>query len=397
MEYVATVSPSSSSSQSLDASALARMGSARLASLLLDWARTDPILFQRLLQAIANGVENATQLVEATAPRATVAPEAVPSEDGYMVGASPPMLRLFELIRRFAASDAPVLIMGESGTGKELAARAIHERSQVSKGPFVAINCGALPTTLIAAELFGHEKGAFTGAIGRKIGRIESAEGGTIFLDEIGDLPPETQVHLLRFLQEKTIERLGGNKSIRVNVRVVTATNVNLREAVAKGRFREDLYYRLNVLAIDMPPLRKRGSDIMLLAKFFLQHFAKEMGRTVHGFDPAAEQALCSYAWPGNVRELIACVRRAAIMSSESTIGLEDLELSGPIGQERVEEETGLTQVRADAEAGLVRSTLERNKFNIKRAAMALGISRPTLYRLIQRHEIRIDRSSTRV
>lgn len=395
MEYVATVS--SPSSQSLDASALARMGSARLASLLLEWARTDPILFQRLLQAIASGVENATHLVEAPTVSVAVAPEAAPSSDGYMVGASPPMLRLFELIRRFAVSDAPVLIMGESGTGKELAARAIHERSSVSKGPFVAINCGALPTTLIASELFGHEKGAFTGAIGRKIGRIESAEGGTIFLDEIGDLPPETQVHLLRFLQEKTIERLGGNKSIRVNVRVVAATNVNLREAVAKGRFREDLYYRLNVLTIDMPPLRKRGSDIMLLAKFFLQRFAKEMDRTVHGFEPAAEQALCAYAWPGNVRELIACVRRAVIMSGGNSIGLEDLELSGPIGQAKAEEETGLTQVRADAEANLVRSTLERNNFNIKRAAMALGISRPTLYRLIQRHEIRIDRNAARV
>ena len=394
MEYVATVS--SPSSQSLDASALARMGSARLASLLLEWARTDPVLFQRLLQAIANGVENATHLLEAPAASVAVVPEAAANSDGYMVGASPPMLRLFELIRRFAVSDAPVLIMGESGTGKELAARAIHERSQVSKGPFIAINCGALPTTLIASELFGHEKGAFTGAIGRKIGRIEAAEGGTVFLDEIGDLPPETQVHLLRFLQEKTIERLGGNKSIRVNVRVVAATNVNLREAVAKGRFREDLYYRLNVLTLDMPPLRKRGSDIMLLAKFFLQRFAKEMDRTVHGFDPAAEQALCSYAWPGNVRELIACVRRAVIMSGANTIGLEDLELSGPIGQAKPEEEAGLTQVRADAEASLVRSTLERNNFNIKRAAMALGISRPTLYRLIQRHEIRIDRNSAR-
>ncbi|MFO0995839.1 MAG: sigma-54 dependent transcriptional regulator [Alphaproteobacteria bacterium] len=372
------------------------MGSARLASLLLEWARTDPVLFQRLLQAIANGVENATHLLEAPAASVAVVPEAAANSDGYMVGASPPMLRLFELIRRFAVSDAPVLIMGESGTGKELAARAIHERSQVSKGPFIAINCGALPTTLIASELFGHEKGAFTGAIGRKIGRIEAAEGGTVFLDEIGDLPPETQVHLLRFLQEKTIERLGGNKSIRVNVRVVAATNVNLREAVAKGRFREDLYYRLNVLTLDMPPLRKRGSDIMLLAKFFLQRFAKEMDRTVHGFDPAAEQALCSYAWPGNVRELIACVRRAVIMSGANTIGLEDLELSGPIGQAKPEEEAGLTQVRADAEASLVRSTLERNNFNIKRAAMALGISRPTLYRLIQRHEIRIDRNSAR-
>ena len=274
-----------------------------------------------------------------------------------------------------------------------LGGRAIHEWSIWNKGPFVAINCGALPTTLIAAELFGYEKGAFTGAAGRKLGRIETAEGGTVFLDEIGDLPPETQVLLLRFLQEKTIERVGGNKPILVNTRIIAATHVNLREAVAKGRFREDLFYRLNVLTAEMPRLKDRGDDILLLADFFLQQFSKEIGLQAPELSPEGAAAISAHPWPGNVRELIACMRRAVVMSDGQTIRPEHLGLSHScefVGSP----DQALGKVRAEAEASLVRSTLERNRFNVKKSASELGVSRVTLYRLIQKHDIKIDRSS---
>lgn len=312
-----------------------------------------------------------------------------------MVGSSQPMRRLFEAIRRYAVTNAPVLITGESGTGKELAARALHERSSFNRGPFVAINCGALPTTLIGSELFGYEKGAFTGATARKIGRIESAESGTIFLDEIGDLPLETQAHLLRFLQERTIERIGGCKPITITARVVAATNVNLRDAVAKGRFREDLFYRLNVLTLGMPPLRERGDDIALLTRFFLQRFASEMKRETLDFSLEAVRKITTYAWPGNVRELIACVRRAVVMADGSEITVRDLGLPDE-SKEEAATDKGLEKARGQAEAGLIRAALERNRFNIKQSAEELGISRVTLYRLIQKHDIAINRSVRR-
>ena len=389
-DYVVTIPKQST--EPLDAAKIGQMGSERLAALLIECAQRDPILRQRLKEIVGNpgkGVRHST----ATAERQSPAPAGDETASGYMVGASPAMLRLFEAIRRYATSSAPVLIMGESGTGKELAARAIHERSSWAKGPFVPINCGALPTTLIASELFGYEKGAFTGAAGRRIGRIESAEGGTVFLDEIGDLPLETQVHLLRFLQEKTIERVGGNTSITVNSRIIAATNVNLRDAVAKGRFREDLYYRLNVLNLVMPPLRERGDDIMLLARFFLQQFAKEIGCDISDFSAEAQAAIVTHPWPGNVRELIACVRRAVVMADGSSIRASDLGLASGETQE-IAPERGLGKARAEAEAQLVRSALEHNRFHVKKTASELGVSRVTLYRLIQKHDIKIDRRS---
>ena len=230
-----------------------------------------------------------------------------------MVGVSAPMQAVFRNLRKIAAVDAPVLITGETGTGKELAARAIHERSRRSSGPFVAVNCAALPATLIQSELFGYERGAFTGAQRRKIGSIESANGGILFLDEIGDLSLDLQVNLLRFLEESAIQRVGSPKEIPVDVRVIAATHDDMERATAEGRFREDLYYRLNVLRLEMPMLRARGEDIEVLARFFFEKFRQETSHKVIGFSPEALQSMADYDWPGNVRELINRVRRATV------------------------------------------------------------------------------------
>ncbi len=305
--------------------------------------------------------------------------------DYEMVGESEVMKTLFTAIRKVASVDAPVLISGESGTGKELAARAVHERSMRATGPFVAVNCGALPSTLIQSELFGHEKGAFTGADQRKIGFIEKAQGGTLFLDEMGDLPLDLQANMLRFLQEQTIERVGGREPIKVDVRIVAATNINLEQAVAERRFREDLYFRLHVLSLTMPPLRERGPDVELLARFFFHKFAKEQHSVVKGFSAKALQALRDHDWPGNVRELINRVRRAIVMTEHRLIRPTDLGLDTrgmPI--------TGfaLEQARIDAEIRAIRASLKAANNNISHSARMLGISRVTLYRMMAKHNI---------
>jgi len=300
-----------------------------------------------------------------------------------MVGASPQMLELFRNIRKVAGVDAPVLITGESGTGKELAALALHERSNRKDRPFVAVNCGALPNGLIQSELFGHEKGAFTGASQCKIGRIEAAAGGTIFLDEIGDLPLELQVNLLRFLQEKTIERVGSTAKISVNVRVIAATHVDLEAAVAEGRFREDLYYRLNVLKIKTPALRDRQGDVEVLAKYFFEKFSNEKRRNVKGFSPAALQLMNRYTWPGNVRELISHVRRAMVMCEKRLIGPEDLDINRRKKSRAI---VTLEGVRCAAEKEAIQNELQTSKSNLSEISQNLGVSRATLYRLIQKY-----------
>ena len=303
----------------------------------------------------------------------------------FMVGNSPAMQRVYSAIRRYAATKAPVLITGESGTGKELVAQAIHERSAFRTGPFVAINCGALPPTLIASELFGHEKGAFTGAAQRRIGRLESASGGTIFLDEIGDLPLELQGHLLRFLQERTIDRVGGTRPIEVDARVIVATNVDLAQAIGQGRFREDLFYRLNVLSLPLPPLRERGADIELLATFFLRKFAAEHGRAITGFSDEARQILSEHRWPGNVRELIGSLRRAVVMADSSWIGPHDLGLSRtPLGRQATAPPNGPSASRDITETQLL-AALAAHGGNVSRTARALKVSRMTLYRYMRR------------
>lgn len=329
-----------------------------------------------------------------------------PAGEPYMVGTCAAMRVVYHAVRRFGSTDAPILLTGESGTGKELAALAIHERSPFAKGPFVAVNCAGLPASLIESELFGHEKGSFTGATGRRIGRIEEAEGGTLFLDEIGDLPMELQAKLLRFLQNQTIERVGSNQTIKIQTRVVAATNVILEEAVTSGRFRQDLFFRLDVLRIHMPALRERAEDIGLLVKYFLNQAAREFG--VDGVPKITDEAIAtleSYSWPGNVRELISKMRRAVIMAGDHPLGVADFDLSGPVpcaprepavtpvkagaddGQDE-SDDPGLASARAKAERKAVAAALGKFHFNVTRAAKELGVSRVTMYKLMDRHDI---------
>ncbi len=305
--------------------------------------------------------------------------------EGEMVGSCDAMLSLFRSIRKVAMTDAPVFISGESGTGKELTAVAIHERSARREQPFVAINCGAIPAHLLQSELFGYERGAFTGANQRKIGRVEAANGGTLFLDEIGDLPLESQASLLRFLQERKVERLGGHGSTPVDVRIISATHVDMQTAMIEGRFRADLYHRLCVLQIDEPPLRARGKDIELLAKHMLDRFKKDASRRLRGFAPDAIAAIHNYGWPGNVRELINRVRRAIVMSEGRQISARDLELGEYVEVAPV----SLAQARESAERQAIELALLRHRGRLGDAAQELGISRVTLYRLLSAHGMR--------
>ncbi|GGD68199.1 MULTISPECIES: sigma-54 dependent transcriptional regulator [Caballeronia] len=305
--------------------------------------------------------------------------------EGEMVGSCDAMLALFRSIRKVAMTDAPVFISGESGTGKELTAVAIHERSARRDQPFVAINCGAIPAHLLQSELFGYERGAFTGANQRKIGRVEAANGGTLFLDEIGDLPLESQASLLRFLQERKVERLGGHGSTPVDVRIISATHVDMQTAMIEGRFRADLYHRLCVLQIDEPPLRARGKDIELLAKHMLDRFKKDASRRLRGFSPCAIAAIHNYGWPGNVRELINRVRRAIVMSEGRQITARDLELGEYVEVAPV----SLAQAREAAERQAIELALLRHRGRLGDAAHELGISRVTLYRLLSAHGMR--------
>jgi len=305
--------------------------------------------------------------------------------DDEMVGTCEAMQQLFRTIRKVANTDAAVFISGESGTGKELTALALHERSPRRKAPFIAINCGAIPHHLLQSELFGYERGAFTGANQRKIGRVEAAHGGTLFLDEIGDLPLESQASLLRFLQEGRIERLGGRDSIAVDVRVISATHVDLEQAMQDGRFRADLFHRLCVLRIDEPPLRARGKDIEILAHHMLHKFKTDSARRIRGFAPSAVEAMHNYNWPGNVREMINRVRRAIVMAEGKLISAQDLGLAEFTAQET----TTLAQARDDAEKRAIEAALLRHRNRLNEAAIDLGISRVTLYRLMGAHGLR--------
>jgi len=299
-----------------------------------------------------------------------------------VVGESAPMRNVFDTIRKVATTDAPVLILGESGTGKEMAAKAIHQRSNRKNGPFIAINCSAIPETLLESELFGHEKGAFTGAHVQRKGRIETANEGTLFLDEIGEIPLPLQVKLLRFLQEQTIERVGGRQSIQINTRVVAATNADLKKGMATGKFREDLYYRLAVVQIVQPPLRERDNDIRLLSQYFLNRFAAEVNKPNLAFDVEAIRVLNKYSWPGNVRELENCIRRAVIMAEGRRVTAKDLELnSSGLGPNVVT----LKDAREAVERQMVQQALKKHGGKIAPAAVELGLSRPTLYELMDK------------
>jgi len=305
-------------------------------------------------------------------------------EDAFegMLGTSARMQEVFATVRKVSSTDVPVLITGESGTGKELVAQAIHRQSQYRNGPFVVINCGAIPENLLESELFGHEKGAYTGAHMQRKGRFELADGGTLFLDEIGELSLTLQVKLLRFLQEQVIERVGGRDQIRVNVRIVAATNKDLKQAMQESKFREDLFFRLSVVSIYLPALKERDDDVLVLAHAFLQRAVKENKKKITGFTQPAMTAIAAYPWPGNVRELENRVKRAVIMAEGRKVKPSDLELEEPEG--RFEGMT-LRAARESLEREMILKVLARQKDNITRAAEELGISRPTLYELMEK------------
>jgi len=304
---------------------------------------------------------------------------------GTMVTAAPEMLKVARTIERVANADVSVMLLGASGTGKELLARGVHETSHRRGGGFIAINCAAIPENLLEAELFGYEKGAFTGAIKTTEGKIELAEGGTLFLDEVGDLPLPLQVKLLRFLQERVIERIGGRKAIPVDTRIVCATHQKLEDMIAAGTFREDLYYRLAEVVIRIPSLAERHGDATLLAKHFLNRFANEMNPQVKGFGPGALDAINTWRWPGNVRELENRMKRAVIMADGKLITADDLDL--PSDREQALP-VNLKAARETADRKAIRQALARSENNISNAAKLLGISRPTLYDLLKQYDL---------
>jgi two-component system NtrC family response regulator len=320
-----------------------------------------------------------------------------------MLGGSDAMREVFKTVGKVAKSSAPVLILGESGTGKEMVANAIHRRSPFKDKPFIAINCNAIPDSLIESEFFGYEKGAFTGANSQRVGLIETAAGGTLFLDEIGDLPPPVQVKLLRYLQEKRIQRVGGRKEIEVETRVIAATHVDLAKAIEARRFREDLYFRLAVVVCKLPPLRERGDDIILLAQDFLKRFGAQNGREGLTFNPEAIRAMIQHPWSGNVRELQNRIQRAVIMADGRRITDADLEIGSPVSpgtpvvspraglSNEASSSGGLKEARENLEREMVLKALERNDYKITAAAQELGVSRPTFYELMNKLGISKD------
>jgi two-component system NtrC family response regulator len=304
---------------------------------------------------------------------------------GSIVSAAPEMLTVARTIERVATADVSVMLLGASGTGKELLAQAVHEKSK-RKGAFVAINCAAIPENLLEAELFGYERGAFTGAVKSNVGKIELAEGGTLFLDEVGDIPLPLQVKLLRFLQERVIERIGGRQPIAVDTRIVCATHQDLEAMIADGRFREDLYYRLAEIVVKIPSLAERSGDAVLLARHFVNRFSRELNPSVQSLSPEALAAIDAYAWPGNVRELENRIKRAVIMADGRSIGAADLDLGSAAAEQS--ELINLRAAREVADRKAIRHAMSRTDNNISGAAKLLGISRPTLYDLLKQYRL---------
>lgn len=303
-----------------------------------------------------------------------------------IIGSCPKMQDVFKMIRRVSPTDVTVLINGESGTGKELAARAIHYCSPRKAQPFVVINCGAIPENLLESELFGHEKGAFTDACAKKIGKFELADKGTLFLDEIGELNLSLQVKLLRFLQERVIERVGANERIGLDIRIVAATNSDLKTKIQGSAFREDLYYRLSVVSIFLPPLREREDDILLLANYCLHKFNLESSKKLKGFNLEAIEAIKKYSWPGNIRELENKIRRAVILSNNSFISVKDLDLTATQGENNSFKH--LKQAREELDIKFIQEALAKNKGNISLASREIGISRVSFYDLLKKYNI---------
>jgi len=333
---------------------------------------TKPLDFAALVAIVERAMEKSRLIKENLRLRARLRERNAFSQ---IVGSSPKMRELLQLVDQVAKSRASVLVMGESGTGKELIAEEIHRQSPRAKAPLVRLNCAALAEGLLESELFGHERGAFTGALGRREGRFKQADHGTLFLDEVSEIPPATQVKLLRFLQERAFERVGGNETLHVDVRVIAATNRNLEGLIEEGRFREDLFYRLNVVSIEIPPLRERASDVAPLAMFFLARYAEENGKRIEGFDEDALAALTAYRWPGNVRELENAVERAAVLCDEAVIGKRHL--PGNIAPKK--ELQGVPQIPGSSideiERYAILKTLEMCGGSTSKAAAVLGIS----------------------
>ena len=326
-------------------------------------------------------VERASRLYDIEAEnRRLQAAQSGNALDG-IVYASNAMLEACRMVERVGPTDVTTLLQGESGTGKELFARALHNLSARRGGPFVAVNCAAIPETLLESELFGYEKGAFTGAVRQNPGKIEHANGGTFFLDEIGDMPVSLQAKMLRFLQEHTVERLGGHKAHQVDVRVICATHHDLNEGIRAGTFREDLYYRVSEIVIRIPALRDRDGDRILLARTFLEKFATEHGRDFRGFTDQASEQIESYNWPGNVRELENRIKRAVVLAEGKTVGADDLGLHLSADVRSLD----LREARESAERDVIRRALDINNYNMSRTADALGVSRPSLYNLMKK------------
>ena len=306
---------------------------------------------------------------------------------GSIITAAPEMLKVARTIERVAAADVSVMLLGASGTGKELLAKAVHDLSPRKRGEFVAINCAAIPENLLEAELFGYERGAFTGAVKTTPGKIEQAQGGTLFLDEVGDIPLPLQVKLLRFLQERVIERIGGRSMIAVDTRIVCATHQDLDSMIAAGSFRDDLYYRLAEIVVMIPSLAERPGDAVLLARHFVTRFARSMNPKVHGLGPDAAEAIDAHGWPGNVRELENRIKRAVIMADGRTVSAADLDL----GARQADDQSLAINLRAAREVAdrrAIRQAMARTENNISSAAKLLGISRPTLYDLIKQYQL---------
>jgi DNA-binding NtrC family response regulator len=342
---------------------------------------TKPVDPDELSHAVRRALEHRRLWEENVQLRKTI-DEALIGE--RIVGSSPAMRKVMELVEHVAETEATVLICGESGTGKELIARAIHANSKRRYLPMVSVNCGALPESLVESELFGHEKGAFTGAQFRRKGKIEMADGRTLFLDEVGAILPKTQVDLLRVLESKELTRIGGLQPIKVDFRVICATNEDLSRAVAEGRFREDLYYRINVFTIDIPPLRERRADIPALVDYFLERFAAQMDKRITGIDPAAMELLASYDWPGNVRELSNAIERAMVVGKPPLIRPHDLPLRRP-----ARNGNAVGESLADVEKRYIAAVLDATDGNITRTAEVLKVDRVTVYNKIKKYGLR--------
>ena len=353
-----------------------------------------PLSLDRVLTVAKNALE-----VEQLKRENRTLKDAVLKND-EMIGQSAPMLQVLELINQSAGGDTRMLILGENGTGKELVAREIHRRSARSGGPFVEVNCAAIPDTLIESELFGHEKGAFTSAVSRRTGKFEAADGGTLFLDEVADMTLSAQAKVLRVVQEMTFERVGGEKSLHVDVRIISATNKDIQAEIRAGRFREDLFFRLNVIPIQVPPLRERREDIPRLAEHFLRSFARPGATVAKGFTPEAMEELVNYRWPGNVRELKNFVERITIMSDEDAIGTESVRrFLGEIHAAEAEdtvlsefEDMGLSEARESFEKRYIEGKLAEHGNNISRTAEALGVYPSNLHGKIRKYGIKVEK-----